>query len=67
MKFVKYRIKVIAKTKMDKIEVKMKEVMAAKRNILDTEKNKIADTSVRLPMFRYIMYYIKYFSYIYKI
>ena len=56
MKFVKYSINGTFKTNIDKIKVKMKEVMAAKRNILDAEKNKIADTSVRLPMFRYIMY-----------
>ena len=38
MNFVKNRIKGIAKTKMNKIEAKTKEVMAAERNILDAEK-----------------------------
>ena len=38
MKFVKDRIKGIAKTKMNKIEAKTKEVMAAERKILDAEK-----------------------------
>ena len=43
----KERIKEIAKNKMDKIESKMKEVMAAKRKSLGAEKRKKADTSVR--------------------
>ena len=48
MKFVKDRIKGIVKTKMYKIESKMKEVMDARRNILDAEKRKRDDTSVRI-------------------
>ena len=47
MQFVKDRIKGIAKTEMDKIESKTKEVMAAERKILDAEKYKTADNSVR--------------------
>ena len=46
MKFVKDRIKGIVKTKMYKIESKMKEVMDARRNILDAEKRKTSDYSV---------------------
>ena len=48
MKFVKDRIKGITKIKMDKIEVKIKEVMEARRKGLDVEKNKRAVTSVRI-------------------
>ena len=46
MKSVKYRIKGIAKTNMDKIEFKMKGFMASNRKILDAKKSKIAYTSV---------------------
>ena len=42
----KDRIKEIAKTKMDKIESKMKEVMDARRNILDAEKRKTSGYSI---------------------
>ena len=48
MKFVKDRIKVIAKTKMDNIEAKIKEAVSAKRKSLDAEKRKRADMSVRI-------------------
>ena len=47
MNFVKYSIQGIAKTKMDKIEAKMKEFVAARRNNLHSEKRKTADNSVR--------------------
>ena len=40
MRFGKDRIKGISETKMDKIESKTKEVMAARKNILDAEKRK---------------------------
>ena len=45
--FVKYRIKGIPKTEMDKIEAKLKEVVAAKRNSYDAVKIETADNSVR--------------------
>ena len=48
MRFVKDRIKVIAKTKMDNIEAKIKEAVSAKRKSLDAEKRKRADMSVRI-------------------
>ena len=48
MNFVKYSIQGIAKTKMDKIEAKMKEFVASKRKILDAEKRKRDDTSVQI-------------------
>ena len=47
MKLVKERIKGITETKMDKIEAKMKEFVAARRNNLHSEKRKTADNSVR--------------------
>ena len=48
MNFVKYRIKGIARKKMENIEVKIKEVMAENRNGLDAEKSKRADMSIRI-------------------
>ena len=46
--FVKDRIKGIPKKKMDKIEVKIKEVMKARRNFLDAYKKKRSDTIVKI-------------------
>ena len=46
MKFVKNRMKGIAKTYMEKIEAKIKEVMAAGRTSLNEEKIKTTDNSV---------------------
>ena len=48
MKFVKYGIKGIKKSKMNKIEVKVKQVKAERNKILDAEKNKEPDTSVQI-------------------
>ena len=41
-------IKGIASTKMDKIEVKIKEFIAVRRRSLDAEKKKRGDTSVQI-------------------
>ena len=46
MKFVKNRMKGIAKTYMEKIEAKIKEVMAAGRTSLNKEEIKTTDNSV---------------------
>ena len=40
MKFFAYRIKVLAKSSMKNIEIKMRKVKAVRRKILEAEKNK---------------------------
>ena len=56
MNFVKDRIKGIAKTKMDKIEVKIKEFMEAGRKFWMQRKRKELIRVSKFPMFRCIMY-----------